>query len=512
MGLCHQVLSRSQLNSIPKLKESGIIVNNLVVLPNLSNISLANNGTHISLGSRKLTGLLADPCSGFRVEDEKFLGDLAIKVVEHFLPLFVGTYSAAPYRLDFWDFHPEKALGFLPHELDYTHLRMIWRRWLKKADLKVFGQPITPFGPMWLDRLFSRLFFLKGDFVQDFRLIDYLVALMSTAESPALNGIVGNGERLKKDLSDLGVFDSGMSLYLLYRLREYAQMGFSGFEGRHYSLFESLLDDMEEATALQTLITALAYKYILTEAVSHASIPDTPTVESERRQIFFGTAISIPTFYVRKETTNLFLQKILQKVQKTRLSRRYPGYVRVYNQEYRRTLLEIIREDGADLIEMMGLQEVLKKLEERINDPQGLSAAGKLTQGILRAANAAAPLNLSGLEFNLAAERYYRQDLRRRHIKEALEVLERAFMKMDSHTLCGDCLFKTGLKTILGEKHSQSLLLQAEKDILDDKASETVLGKLIHLTLLTIYSDIKEFETASKETATHEKQLAASIY
>jgi hypothetical protein len=96
-----------------------------------------------------------------------------MKVMEHFLPLFVGTYSAAPYRLDFCDFHPEKALGFLPHELDGGHLRMIWRRWKKKADLSIFGHPMTPIGPLWLDKLTSRAFRLRGDFVPDFRLIDY---------------------------------------------------------------------------------------------------------------------------------------------------------------------------------------------------------------------------------------------------------------------------------------------------------------------------------------------------
>jgi hypothetical protein len=37
--------------------------------------------------------------------------------MEHFLPLFVGSYSAAPCRIGFRDFHPESALGFLPHEL-----------------------------------------------------------------------------------------------------------------------------------------------------------------------------------------------------------------------------------------------------------------------------------------------------------------------------------------------------------------------------------------------------------
>ena len=240
MHLCHQVLSRSQLNAVAKLREADIITNNLVVLPNTSNISLANNGTHISLGSIKLSNYLQDKSSGFSKAHEKYLGDLVIKMVEHFLPLFVGTYSAAPYRLDFTDFQPEKALGFLPHELDYTHLRMLWRRWKKKANLKFLGRPITPFGPIWLDKLISTVFQLKGDFVPDFRLIDYFVALLSTDQSPALNGMIGNGTRLKKDLSDLGVFDTKMPPYLLYRLREFETMGFSGFEGRYYSLFRVL--------------------------------------------------------------------------------------------------------------------------------------------------------------------------------------------------------------------------------------------------------------------------------
>lgn len=151
MQLCHQVLSRSQLNAVAKLREAGIIMNNLVVLPNVSNVSLANNGTHVSIGSRKLTSLLKDTSSGFTSADEKTLGDLTVKITEHFLPLFVGTYTAAPYRLDFKDFHPENALGFLAHELDYTHLRMFWRRWRKKADLSVFGQSLTPFGPQSFD-------------------------------------------------------------------------------------------------------------------------------------------------------------------------------------------------------------------------------------------------------------------------------------------------------------------------------------------------------------------------
>ncbi len=196
MQLCHEVLSRSQLNAVIKLRDAGIITRNLIVLPSLSNISLANNGTHVSLGSRILTAMARE---GSRYGDlhEKYVGDLVIKMVEHFLPLFVGTYTAAPYRLDFSDFHPERALGFLAHELEGTHLRMLWRRWRKKARLTIFGHPVTPLGPLWLDKILSTLFHLKGDCVTDFRLADYLVALLSTGESPALDGTLGNDIRLK---------------------------------------------------------------------------------------------------------------------------------------------------------------------------------------------------------------------------------------------------------------------------------------------------------------------------
>jgi len=219
MHLCHEVLSRSQLNATAKLREAGIMPRKLVFLPTLSNTSLANNGTHLSLGSIKLTKLVSDQESGFTRVHEKFVGDLIIKIVEHFLPLFVSTYTAAPYRLDFCDFHPEKVLGFLPHELDYTHLRMLWACWKQKAKLKILGRSLTPFGLKSLDSAVRSVFKLRGDYVPDFRLLDYFVSLMSTNRSPALDGCLGNWDRLKNDLLSLGVFDPRLTPYFLYRLR-----------------------------------------------------------------------------------------------------------------------------------------------------------------------------------------------------------------------------------------------------------------------------------------------------
>ena len=346
MALCHRTLSRSQLNAVGKLREAGVITRNLVVLPNTSNISLANNGIHVSLGSRVLGDAFASGRAVFGPVQEKRIGDLAIKVFEHFLPLFVGTYSAAPYRLDCKDFHPEEALAFLPHQLDYTHLGMMWRRCKGKARIKVFGRPLCPMGPEFLDRVLARVFGLRGDFVPDIRLLDYLASPMSTERSPALDGELGNERRLLRDLEDLGVFYSRMAFYLLYRLRPYSSRGFSGFERRHYSLFGSLRTDFARAVNLQALLTALAYQLIAAGRFSHAAIPDHPVVESERRQIVFGAAIGTPTFFVRADSSSRFLLGIIRRARSVRFSHRYPGYLRVYHWEYRRALLSVLESEG----------------------------------------------------------------------------------------------------------------------------------------------------------------------
>jgi hypothetical protein len=487
MHLCHRVLSRSQFNAVLKLREAGIITNNLVSLPNLSNISLANNGTHVSMGSLKLSSLLSDSSSGYTRHHEKYLGDLVVKIVEHFLPLFVGTYTAAPYRLDFTDFHPEKALGFLPHELDYTHLRMLWRRWKKKANLNIFGLPLTPFGPRGLDQMASSVFQLKGDFVPDFRLIDYLVSILSTDKSPALNGKHGNSQQLKQDLADLGVFDTKMSLYLFDKLREFDNMGFSGFEGRHYSLFDSFIPDMGQAVSLQNLIYLMAFKYIASGQISHEDIPDNPFIESERRQIIFGSAIGIPTFFVHKNTGNTFLKRIIEKTQRVRSSSRYSGYTRIYNTEYRRALLSIIREDAADLIEMLDMRDTIRDLEYRINEPDNFAASGKLTRGILNQEKARSPMNLPAGTFNQAAENYYRTELRNKHIKESFNLLTEDIVKLDRAESGISQEMRSQLHNILGQNNLSIFMETVQNEVMQDKASPATLEQIVNLILVYIH-------------------------
>ncbi len=498
MGLCHKVLSRSQINAVSKLKEAGIITSNLVVLPNTSNTSLANNGTHISLGSRKLTGLMESRDSGFTRGDEKYLGDLSIKISEHFLPLFSGTYSAAPFRLDFKDFHPEKVLGFMPHQLDFTHLRMIWRRWKKKADLNVMGRPVTPFGPEWIDGMFSRVFRLKGDLVPDYRLVDYLASLMSTNGSSALDGSLAGEGQLKKDLAEMGIFDEKMPLYQLLRLRKFSEIGFSGCEGRHYSMFESITEDMGGAADLQMLISTLSYRYILTGEVAHGDIPDDPFVESERRQAFFCGAIGIPTFFVRGDTKNYFMVKILKKVYGKRNSRRYAGYVRVPFKEFRWGLIRLLREDAGDLIEMFGMESLMDDLSARVEKPALYSVSGKLLTGVLDEASAKDPMKLSAEEFNSAAENYYRNGLRKKQMKEGIALLEKQFEEMDLWGAYRELSYSDAVKSVLNHADAAAFLAGAKESIMEETASPDTLGKLIDLTVLSIHRDMVRFEKGNR--------------
>jgi hypothetical protein len=310
---------------------------------------------------------------------------------------------------------------------------------------------------------------------------------MSTDESPALDGTLGNDLRLRRDLADLGVFDPKMTMYLLYRNREYARLSFSGYEGRYYSLFHSIIDDMGEATDLQMLMTALAYKYIFRGEVSHDHIPDEPSVESERRQIFFGTAIGIPTFYVRKDSRNRFMMKVIAKTEKNRNSHRYPGYVRVHNFEYRKALVTVIKEDAADLIEVLGLSETIRTLESRIVDPDSCAAAKKIERGILQRTGRTSPLNISAYEFNQSAEEYYRTALRRRHMDESISVLEEEASVLDAYARSADSDVRQALKSILDGWSAAEYLDSVKSDLINEKIHSEALRKLIGLLLIIIH-------------------------
>jgi hypothetical protein len=277
-----------------------------------------------------------------------------------------------------------------------------------------------------------------------------------------------------------------MSFYSLYRQRLFARMGFCGFEGRHYSQFASISRDMAAATDLQRLVTALAYQYVLSGAVTHADIPDTPEVESERRQVFFGAAIGLPTFFVGARTPNRFLLDILRQAARTRDSHRYPGRTRVYQAEYRRALVAVIERDAAGLIEALGLPGTIGDLKRRLEPAGEGSALNALLGGILGEAGASTPLRVSAETFNSAAERYYRGPLLQTFTGEALDLFVRDLKDLADRATAAGGEESSALGAVLNGEDPVAFLSAVRGKVLAGTVSQSVLVKLIGLSLLVI--------------------------
>jgi hypothetical protein len=260
---------------------------------------------------------------------------------------------------------------------------------------------------------------------------------------------------------------------------------------------------MGGATDLQTLITALAFKYMAQGKLSHHHIPDNPYVESERRQIFFGAAIGIPTFYVHKDTGNQFLKRIVARTGQVRPSHRYPGYLRVHNLEYRKALVQVLLEDAADLIEALNLKGTLTDLMVRLDQPERHSTAGKLTRGILREMNVKSPMGVTAREFNIGAEKYYRGTLRRRHLDESLRFLEEDFLKIDLERGGADSSASATLRFLLQGKSASEYLRSVRREVLDERIQAQPLRKLINLLLHTIHLDTQQAEKLLENKTSH---------
>ena len=144
---------------------------------------------------------------------------------------------------------------------------------------------------------------------------------------------------------------------------------------------------------------------------------------------------------------------------------------------------------------MMNMNETIEDLQNRVEYPETLAVSSKLTHGILSYANASTPMKLSGLEFNSAAEKYYRDILRIQYMDDAFEVLESDFKKIDSWKIWREGYYNPALLAILDGSSTQDFLSTVKKEVMNKSISDDRLRKLIHLTLLTIHQDINETET-----------------
>jgi hypothetical protein len=208
-----------------------------------------------------------------------------------------------------------------------------------------------------------------------------------------------------------------MTAYALIRPRALAGIGYSGLEFRWHSLFPSHAGDMAPAVTLQALIAAFAMQEISKGLVTHADIPDDPETESERRQFLFAAAVGVPMLYVRRDTRNAFLRRVLSRAPGVRPSNRRPGFLKVSLAAWRQGLAQLLTHSGAAAVEMYRAHDVLADLNERLRDPEA-AASAKLCRAVSGGTRAARALDMRADEFNAALEQHYRDNLRRAHLRE----------------------------------------------------------------------------------------------
>jgi hypothetical protein len=256
---------------------------------------------------------------------------------------------------------------------------------------------------------------------------------------------------------------------------------------------------MAHAANLQMLVTALAYKYIFTGSITHADIPDHPFFESERRQTFFGAAAGIPTFYVRTDTPNRLLARMVEQTRNTRPSRRYAGYTRVCIADFQRTLIRLLKDDAPELIEMGKLDETIRDLTDRIDSASRDSVADRLTRRICEAAGVSSPMALTSDEFNAAAETFYRERLKREQMGQALDQWSEQVRQLDAMSAWRSGHFNQALFAVLKGRDASSFISTVRSAVIAEELPLAAVTRLIHLMLLTISHMRRQSESSQSE-------------
>jgi hypothetical protein len=134
----------------------------------------------------------------------------------------------------------------------------------------------------------------------------------------------------------------------------------------------------------------------------------------------------------------------------------------------------------------------MKDLENRVNNFDEFSVASRLITAIVNGKQKKSPLNMNSDEFNGATENYYRNELRKRHISEALSILREDLSLIDKSILSVNDSLSKALRFVLEDLKATTFIDLLRNDIVEGRASLEHLVKLIHLVLVVEYIDQRE--------------------
>jgi hypothetical protein len=150
--------------------------------------------------------------------------------------------------------------------------------------------------------------------------------------------------------------------------------------------------------------------------------------------------------------------------------------------------------EGADVIDMLGLQDTIQDLTERVADKENRSTARKLKSAILKKLGADNVFQVRAEEFNCEAENYYRTDLMRHHMREALHFLSEDVLVLSKDTdVCDGMRANTTLK-FAGVEDPVSFVESESPALVHNESSFGDVVAFIRLTLLTIHRNANRAE------------------
>jgi hypothetical protein len=164
--------------------------------------------------------------------------------------------------------------------------------------------------------------------------------------------------------------------------------------------------------------------------------------------------------------------------------------------EYRRALLSVLREDAGELAASLQLEAALTDLALRLEYPDEASATGRLLRGILDTAGVSSAMKLDARDFQRCAETYYREELRRRHMAEALDLLAEDLRTLDRRAQADERI-AASLRAVLRGREPVPYLARLTDDLLAERAPLEELRRLIWLVVTSVSYDAEEAEARS---------------
>ena len=114
-------------------------------------------------------------------------------------------------------------------------------------------------------------------------------------------------------------------------------------------------------------------------------------------------------------------------------------------------------------------------------------------------------------DFNKAAEKFYRTDLKMRHIREGFRFLEEDLRRVENASAKDKPAIRNALQFTLNDQEASRFVSIAKRKVIDEEISTGELIKLINLILISVDNDRSQSQAIfNKELS--ERKDASPVY